>query len=196
MKVVNLDDIKHGIRVANYSVDIAREIKLSKHKVEDLYIAGLFHDIGKAHIDQSILNKPGMLTKKEKDQIFKHPIYSYEEILNIGYPKEIALYILHHHENFDGTGYPHGLKGFAIPIGARILKISDVFDALTMDRPYRNKLTVKEALQIMDGEKATYDPELYLAFTSYLYSKFKDQMITPSFPGDIQVFQVYNRMSL
>lgn len=195
MKVVNLDDIRHGIRVANYSMEIAREISLPKQKLESLYLSGLFHDIGKAYIDQDVLNKPGILTKEERTLIIKHPEYSYEEILKMGYPKEIALNILHHHENFDGTGYPKGLVGLNIPLGARILKISDVFDALTMNRPYRDKLAIKEALKIMNKEKSTYDPELYLSFIQYINDKFKDNISIPIYPSDMKIFQLYNSMS-
>lgn len=193
MKVVNLDDIRHGIRVANYSVEIAKKINLPSDKIQDLYISGLFHDIGKAYINQTILNKPGALTDKERKVIEQHPIHSYNEIISMGYTEDIALNILHHHENWNGTGYPKGLKGLTIPIGARILKLSDVFDALTMERPYRKKLTVKEALLIMNNEKELYDPELYLIFASYLISKFKEQLIRPCFVNDGHIMQLHNR---
>lgn len=196
MQVVNLNDIRHGIRVANYSIEIAREIDYAAHKLENLYLSGLFHDIGKAYISQSIINKPDMLTEHEKELILKHPIYSYEEVLNIGYPKEVAINILHHHENFNGTGYPKGLKEFSIPVGSRILKVSDVFDALTSDRPYKNRLSVKEALKVMDMEKATYDPEIYLAFRRFLYSKYKNQIITPGYPNITQILKNYNKINL
>lgn len=172
MKVVNLEDIRHGIRVANLSTDIGKKISLSKHSIDYLYLSGIFHDIGKAYINQSILNKPGSLTEREKFIIQEHPFLSYKEILNLGFPEEIAFNILYHHENYDGSGYPVGIKGDSIPIGARILKICDVFDALTMERPYRKKLEVKDALLIMDQEKQNYDPELYIIFKKYIISKY------------------------
>lgn len=81
MKVINLEDIRHGIRVANLSIEIARQIHLSKSKIDNLYISCLFHDIGKAFIDQSILNKPGQLTDKERWHVQQHPVHSYNEIL-------------------------------------------------------------------------------------------------------------------
>jgi putative nucleotidyltransferase with HDIG domain len=192
MKVINLDDIKHGIRVANYSTEFAKKLSLTKLNTENLYISGLFHDIGKAYINQSVLNKPGKLTEHEKILIIEHPIYGYKEVLNIGYSKQIALNILHHHENWDGSGYPKGLSGLSIPIGARILKLSDVFDALTMNRPYREKLTAKEALSIMDKEKSTYDPDLYEVFSNYIYSKYKDQVIRPNLKNEENTL-IYNR---
>lgn len=193
MQTINLEDLRHGIRVANYSLELAIEIRLSKHKTQNVYIAGLFHDIGKAHLNQDILNKPKKLTETERLHINKHPFYSYKEVLKMGYPEDIALDILHHHENWNGTGYPKGLKEEAIPVGARILKISDVFDALTMQRPYRKKLTIREALKIMDGEISNYDPELYLLFSRYLYGKYEDNIIRPSFPSVAQIMQIHNR---
>ena len=172
MKVINLEDLEHGVRVANYSIEIAKQANLSNKLFQSLYFSGLFHDVGKAYVNQDVLNKPGKLTNHERIQITKHPIYSYEEILSIGYSKEVALNILYHHENWDGTGYPNGLKGQSIPIGARILKIADVFDALTVERPYRGRLTINETLMIMEKEKTTYDPELYFLFTEYLIKTY------------------------
>lgn len=174
MKVVNLEDIKHGIRVASYAKEIAKRINLSDTKIEEIYISGLFHDIGKAHVNQKILNKPSKLLEHERTEMILHSRYSYEEALNNGYSKEVALNILYHHENWDGTGYPKGIKGMAIPLGARILKIVDVFDALTSKRPYHKGLSYYEALKIMDSERSTYDPELYSIFTDYLLEEYKD----------------------
>lgn len=168
MEVINLEDLRHGIRVANYSVQLATQLHLSSETIKNLYLSGLFHDIGKAYLNQNILNKPDKLTKDEKTEIMKHILFSYDEVLNMGYPTEVALNILHHHENCDGTGYPKGIKGNSIPLGARILKITDVFDALTMKRPYREQLTIEQALKIMEAEITTYDPELYYIFTNNL----------------------------
>lgn len=168
MEVINLEDLRHGIRVANYSVQLANQLHLSSETIKNLYLSGIFHDVGKAYINQNILNKPDKLTKDEKTEIMKHILFSYDEVLNMGYPIEVALNILHHHENCDGTGYPEGIEGDSIPLGARILKITDVFDALTMKRPYREKLTIEQALKIMETEITTYDPELYYIFTNNL----------------------------
>ncbi|KOR55634.1 HD domain-containing protein [Clostridium botulinum] len=174
MKVVNLEDIKHGIRVANYSKEIAKQLDLSDKKIKEIYFSGLFHDIGKAYLNQNILNKPSMLSTIEKTEISQHPMFSYEEVLKSGYSKEVAFNVLYHHENWDGSGYPKGIKKNSIPVGARILKIADVFDALTTSRPYRKKLSFDETLNIMENERTTYDPELYYIFTNYIIKKYKE----------------------
>lgn len=175
MKVVNLEDIRHGVRVANLSIGFAKQIHLPKKEVDNLYISALFHDIGKAYIDQTILNKEGKLTLNERKFIQEHSTHSYHEILFLNYSDDVAKNILYHHENWDGSGYPSGLSGKHIPIGARILKLSDVFDALTSDRPYRKKLSFQDALCIMEGEKAHYDPNLFIKFTDFIqlnYNKY------------------------
>lgn len=158
-----MDDLteQHGIRVAKKSIKFGKMINLSDKKIKNLYIAALFHDIGKVLLDQGILNKPSKLTDEEMEAVQMHPVYSYYGILQAGYAKEIAITALYHHENYDGTGYPEGLSGTSIPIEARILRIVDVFDALTSDRPYREKLTINRALEIMETERSSYDPELY-----------------------------------
>lgn len=165
---MNLSDIRHGIRVANLSMTLADTLGLVLQEKENLYISGLFHDIGKAFLRQDVLNKPGALLTQERKHIEAHPVLSYKEALNVGFSEVIAKNILYHHENFDGTGYPGHLKSNRIPLGARIIKITDTFDALTSDRPYRKALAVSEAFHIMEKQKQHYDPRLYLLFTHSL----------------------------
>lgn len=168
MKTLNLDDIRHGVRVAGLCNTLGQLLDLEQKDLDNLYLACLFHDIGKAHIDQNILNKKGLLNPSEKEHLKEHPVYSCKEMQSLGYPKGVTDIILYHHENFDGSGYPKGLKGNSIPIGSRILKIVDVFDALTVDRPYRKKLSTKEAVRIINQEKNRYDPDVYKMFLSFL----------------------------
>ena len=172
MNVLNLDDIEHGIRVANYSKEIAIELGLLNNQIESLYLAGALHDIGKAFVNQDILNKPGKLTLDEMRLIQRHSAYSYEECLKMGYSDEIALTVFQHHENWDSTGYPNGISGDAIHLGARILKIADVFDALTSNRCYRNKIAFDKALSIMHDEYSTFDPVLYDIFMTSLVPRW------------------------
>lgn len=161
---MSLADIRHCIRVANISMILADAIDLSRFERENLYVSGLFHDIGKAFLIQDILNKPGQLTALERKHIEEHPVLSYREVINVGFSEEIAANILNHHENFDGSGYPSHVESYCIPLGARIIRITDTFDALTSHRPYRRALTASVALEIMDNQKLYYDPKLYLLF--------------------------------
>lgn len=172
MKVVNLEDIRHGIRVAKISRELAKILNMNTDDINNLYLACLYHDIGKAHINQSTLNKKEKLTKGEREHIEEHPWHSYLEMIHLGYGKDIANIILYHHENYDGSGYPKGLTGTQIPLGARILKIVDVFDALTMDRPYRKGLDLQEAVKVIDSEKSNFDPMIYEVFIDFLYFKY------------------------
>lgn len=167
-KVVYLKDIRHGVRVAEMSVLIAKKLGRNEKVLEDIYIAGLFHDIGKAYIDKNILNKPGKLTEDEREVIKKHVVYSSSEVLKMGYSSEISNIILYHHEDYDGGGYPNGIKGEQIPIDSRILKVSDVFDALTSNRVYRGKLGYAEAVNVMLREQSKYDPNVLKVIIEYI----------------------------
>ncbi len=147
----------HSQRVAFYSKIIAKKLGMSESKQEELYRAGLLHDIGKIGVPDNILLKPGRLTKNEYKIIQYHPIFSYQIVANISRFKEMANYIKHHHERCDGSGYPDGLKCDEIEIEAKILAIADVFDALTSKRPYRDKLSPEKAIEIMKKEKLDQD---------------------------------------
>lgn len=169
MKIITLDDFRHGVRVANLSYELSQYLKLSNKVIREIYMAALLHDIGKAYLDPKILYKPYKLTIEEKKHVEKHSYFSYQEILKLGYPANIALDVLYHHENFDGSGYPTGIKGNIIPIGSRIIRICDIFDALTSDRPYRKALDVSEAISIMNKEINNYDPDIFKNFINLVY---------------------------
>ncbi|MFF0828349.1 HD-GYP domain-containing protein [Brevibacillus sp. NPDC003359] len=151
----------HSQRVAYWGREIAKDIGLSERKVEDVYIGGILHDIGKIGIEDEILNKKGKLTPEEYDKIKQHTVIGYEIILQAGMFNELLPAIRSHHERIDGRGYPDGLAGDEIPLMARILAISDAFDAMVADRPYRKGLPVEEALQeIRRGSGTQFDPIL------------------------------------
>jgi putative nucleotidyltransferase with HDIG domain len=151
----------HSIRVGDYACKLAEKLGLSPKKVENLRIAAILHDIGKIGVDESILNKPGRLTVEEFDKIKQHPEIGVKIIKDIEFLKDVSSIILSHHERYDGTGYPEGKKHEDIIIEAQILSIADVFDALTSERPYRNAMTVKEALDIIEEGKGTqFDSKL------------------------------------
>jgi putative nucleotidyltransferase with HDIG domain len=138
----------HSSRVARYAVAIARELGWQREDVEGLYIAGLLHDIGKIVIDRDVINKESKLTHEERAEIRRHPEISYDILTKIRLPwKDAVTFIRHHHERPDGRGYPDSLVGSQLSDGAKILALADAFDAMTTDRPYRQKLSLAEALQ-------------------------------------------------
>lgn len=151
----------HSVLVAQYAVLIARELELSQPFIERIQLAGLLHDIGKIGISQSILAKPGELSYQERKEIEAHPALSVRILAPLGLPMEIMLSIRHHHEHYDGTGYPDHLKGEGIPLGARILAVADSFEAMTAARPYRRVLSVEETVaEIERGAGIYFDPRI------------------------------------
>lgn len=151
----------HSKRVAAMSEMIGRAIGSSQEELAALHVASLLHDIGKVGIPDSVLTKPGKPTKDEWESIRKHPA---EGAAIVGYVKQLAgavPMILHHHEWYDGSGYPHGLKGRAIPIGARIISVADAYDTMTTKRTYRDVVSREEALEELRRCSGTqFDPEL------------------------------------
>ncbi len=143
----------HSQRVAYYAQIIAKTLGLDYSKQQELHRAGLLHDIGKIGIPDNILLKPGKLTFNEYSIIKHHSLFSYEIVSKIEQFKSMANYIRHHHERCDGKGYPDGLKCSEIEVEAKILAIADVFDALTSKRTYRNKLSPKQAMEILKKEQ-------------------------------------------
>lgn len=155
----------HSERVTAYAVMIAEELKLHPDELERLRYAGLLHDIGKIRIRDHILHKPGRLTDAEFTEMMKHPQYGVEIMEPVKAFERILPAMLHHHERFDGRGYPHGLAGFDIPLSARILCVADCFDAMTSDRPYRKGMPVGEAVSELAKNKSTqFDPQLVEIF--------------------------------
>lgn len=157
----------HSERVTSYAVMIAEELKLSGEELERLRYAGLLHDIGKIRIRDHILHKPGRLTDAEFTEMKKHPEYGVEIMQPVKAFQSILPAMLHHHERFDGRGYPHGLAAEGIPLSARILCVADCFDAMTSDRPYRKGMPVADAVSELVKNKSTqFDPELVDIFLS------------------------------
>ena len=150
----------HSQRVAFYAKKIAEELNLDEKEQVMLYAAGLIHDIGKIGVPDAILLKPGILTQEERKIIQYHPEFSYQIIKNINRFKDVAECVRYHHERCDGSGYPKGLKCSEIPIGAKILAMADVFDALTTSRPYRNALSLERVLDAMRYMKNQFDKDI------------------------------------
>ena len=162
----------HSENVAKYAVAIAQNMQRKNHEIGLLKQAALLHDIGKIGIKDAILLKEGPLTPDEFEQIKQHPIKG-EEIINI-LPslKRVASLIRHHHERYDGSGYPDGVRGQDIDLGARILAVADVFDAMTTDRPYRKAFSFKDAFDELERNKGTqFDPEIVEHMRKIIHDK-------------------------
>ena len=155
----------HSARVAEESVNIARYLSLSDTEIQRMWLAGYLHDIGKIGIKEAVLNKPGKLNEEEWNIIQQHPVVAGRILGPIPELSDIIEIIVHHHERYDGSGYPDGLEGNSIPLGARILAVADTYDALTSRRPYRDSLTLEEAHRILEEAAGTYlDPVIARAF--------------------------------
>jgi len=151
----------HSESVASIAAKIATEINLSTGEVEELRLAGLVHDIGKMRIPMEILNKPGRLSKAEFSIIQEHSQIGFEVLSQIPFPWRVPEIVRSHHERWDGSGYPQGLKGKNIPIGARILAVADVLDSVTAHRPYRAALGSEVAFKIIiDGRGTLFDAQV------------------------------------
>jgi diguanylate cyclase (GGDEF)-like protein/putative nucleotidyltransferase with HDIG domain len=161
------DDLSRGHiqRVRTLAEGLARKVAYPEDQMEGLKAAALLHDIGKLAVPEYILSKPGKLTAAEYAKVMIHPVIGADILSNIEFPYEVVPIVKHHHERYDGTGYPSGLKGEEIPFGARILTIVDCYEALTTNRPHRPRFTREQALDVMRGEQGrTFDPKLLEVF--------------------------------
>lgn len=180
----------HSRRVANMARVIARAMALREREIERIVVAALLHDVGKIHeIFGPILSKPGKLTMEENAIMRTHPIKSEELARNVSSLADILPLIRHHHENWDGSGYPDGLFGAAIPLGSRIIMFADTIDAMTTDRPYRSALgesAVRRELEKFRGKQ--FDPKIYDALVasplfSGLFEGTREPHATPITPA-------------
>jgi putative nucleotidyltransferase with HDIG domain len=163
----------HSDRVANYSIKIAKKMKLNRVQIENLNTASYIHDIGKVNVPEEILNKPSRLTVEELDIIKNHPSDGAKMIKGTFY-EELAPIIEQHHERLNGSGYPKGIKGDDILLEARIIAVSDTFDAMTEDRVYRKASNAQEAFDVIKSSIGTlYDREVVDAFEKVLKEEGK-----------------------
>jgi putative nucleotidyltransferase with HDIG domain len=156
----------HCERVAEYAVDIARRFGFLERQLTAVRLGAHLHDLGKVCVPSEILNKPGPLTAEEIEIMQTHPVRGVELLEGIQFPWDIKPIIRWHHERYDGSGYPDGLRGEEIPIGAQIIGIADAFDALTTTRSYRPAVSVDAAVQEIRQNHRQWNPEVYLAFVS------------------------------
>jgi len=149
----------HSENVMRFAVVVAEAISMAPDEIEKVKYAGLLHDIGKIGVSEAILNKPGSLTVQEFGEIKKHPELGVRIVADVPFLKSLSPYILHHHEFYNGLGYPGGLKGMEIPLGARILGVCDAYEAMTSDRPYRKAMPVEKATSILvENRGKQFDP--------------------------------------
>lgn len=155
----------HSDRVAQIAKSIAQEYGLSEQDCQKIYLAGLLHDIGKIGVRDEVLMKPGQLTPEEFNEIKLHPVFGYEILKHLNQLAHVLPGVMHHHESWDGTGYPHKLSGKEIPLAARILAVADAYDAMTSDRPYRRGMAAAKAEQVLrQGAGQQWDPAVVAAF--------------------------------
>lgn len=155
----------HSSRVTVFAQAIARALRLDKDRISVLRLGALLHDVGKLVVPSSVLLKRGPLTDEELGLVRRHPAAGARMLRSLGAPETILPLVLHHHERWDGAGYPTGRRGDDIPLEARVLCIADSFDAMTSTRPYRSSWTPDEALAELQRCAGTqFDPELVGAF--------------------------------
>ncbi len=159
-------DIGHSVNVAEIARHIAFELKLTKDGIRKVYLAALLHDVGMIPIEDLLIQKRGSLTGEEYRQIQEHSALAENVLRPILDDGEVLKYIRHHHERYDGAGYPDGLKGNIIPLGARIIAVAEAFDAMSRSRPYRKALSAKLALaELQRCADTQFDPQVVAVFS-------------------------------
>ncbi len=170
-QLLDLKDLNTGVhstRLAEWGMRVGQELGLEEEELQNLEVVALLHDIGKVGIPDSILRKPAKLDPEEYALMKKHPEYGWAVLRMLPGFERAALDILHHHENFDGTGYPAGLKSLEIPIVSRIVCVIDAFDAMVSSRPYRQGLPYEEAVRRLKEASGTqFDPLVVQCFLSF-----------------------------
>ncbi|GMR23621.1 MAG: hypothetical protein BMS9Abin37_2067 [Acidobacteriota bacterium] len=155
----------HSTRLAEWGVRLAGALGLDGEGTRGLEVAALLHDIGKVGIRDDILRNPGKLSDEDMELMRKHPEYGWYILRVFPELERAALFVLHHHERYDGAGYPAGLEGEEIPLGARIVAVIDAFDAMISTRPYRKGLSVEEAVRrLIEGRGTQFDPVVVKRF--------------------------------
>jgi putative nucleotidyltransferase with HDIG domain len=168
----------HTLRVVELALELARELGMSDKDCLQIRRGAMLHDIGKIGVPDSILRKPGKLTDEEWEIMRKHPEYAFNIISPIEYLRSALDIPYCHHEKWDGTGYPRGLKEREIPLPARLFAVIDVYDALTSDRPYRKAWTNEEAIDYIRAESGKhFDPEIVRTFLEMIEKEENKQRL-------------------
>jgi diguanylate cyclase (GGDEF)-like protein/putative nucleotidyltransferase with HDIG domain len=161
----------HLQRVRVYAIEVAKEMKVSAEELKALHAAALLHDIGKLAVPEHIISKPGRLTPEEFEKMKIHPVIGAEILERVRFPYPVVPIVRAHHEKWDGSGYPFGLRSEQIPVGARILSAVDFLDALTSDRQYRRAIPIEEVMRRLEGESGkSFDPKV----VAVLQKRYRD----------------------
>lgn len=164
--------LTHAMCVSDLSSKLARELGLPEEEVQEIALAGMLHDIGKLKISRYIYGRKEDTMKIEETRyICRHAQLGEQILRKQGMSDNICSMVLYHHENFDGSGYPFNLRGEEIPLGARILRVCDVFAALISDRPYRKAFDIDTAIQLLIDEVKNFDMRVFLAFQSVIHNE-------------------------
>jgi len=162
----------HADRVSRIAGAIAREIGVPEREIEQIELAGLLHDIGKIGVEDRILMKPARLEPDETALMRRHPIYGASILEPSAALRPLVPIVLHHHENYDGSGYPEGLKGEAIPLGSRVIIVADAYEAMTSDRIYRKAIGHEKAMEQLNRYKGVqFDPSVVRALDQLLQKR-------------------------
>ena len=181
----------HSLNVGRLSWAVAKHIGFTEKEADSVYHAGLLHDIGKIAMHNDILDNLGRLSGKEFEQIKKHPVIGARILKPLSFLDHVAKLILHHHERFDGSGYPQGLAGEEIPLGSRIIAVCDSFDAMVSDRPNAINFSIREALQELEAKSGScFDPQIVQTFAQVVEQD--PGRVTP-FKVPKDYFQKYRR---
>ena len=170
-------EIKHGIQVSNLAYRTGKMLGLEETMCHELAVAGILHDIGKLKLRNYITAEEKPLIVEEIKYVRKHPKLGYESLKERGYSDFILESIYYHHENYDGSGYPKNLSGEEIPLGARILRICDVYAALTSKRSYRDAFSPEVAMEMLIDEVKNFDMKIFLAFQKMICSGEVDNIL-------------------
>lgn len=171
-------ELTHGMCVSNLAFQVACEMGLPPESCHEMAVAGMVHDIGKLEIAKYLYSRePDPLTIEELKYVRTHSTMGYAILNERHYSEFVLQSILHHHENYDGSGYPSNLAGEEIPLGARILRVSDTFAALISDRPYRKAFSMEEAVALMIDEIKDFDVGVFLAFQRVVHGPHIEEIM-------------------
>ena len=174
----------HSTRLAEWAIRVGQELGMDEKGLRNVEVAALLHDIGKVGVPDAILHKQGKLTDDGWGLMKKHPEYGWAVVRLFPELERASLFILHHHERFDGGGYPGGLRGDEIPLGARIVAVIDAFDSMISNRPYRQGLPFDEAIsRLSQGRGTQFDPEVVDCFVKFVRDEECQQVFAATGTG-------------